>query len=63
FKDVVALYPQSRWVPDALLRLVEIYHVVDYREELQETCDHLRRFYPTARGLEERCPAAATGSR
>jgi len=63
FKELVALYPQSRRVPDALIRLVEIYRVVDYQEELKETCEHLRRFYPAARGLEESCPAAATGSR
>jgi transcriptional regulator GlxA family with amidase domain len=30
-----------------------------YTEELQETCAHLRRFYPRASGLDRSCPAAA----
>jgi len=59
FKDVVATYPESAHVPDALLRLVDSYRLIGYAEERKETCAHLRRFYPRARGLDKRCPAAA----
>jgi outer membrane protein assembly factor BamD len=56
FKDVVANYPESARAPDALLRLADTYRAIGYREELQETCTHLRRFYPQAGGLEKTCP-------
>jgi outer membrane protein assembly factor BamD len=56
FKDVVANYPESARAPDALLRLADTYRAISYREELQETCAHLRRFYPQAHGLDTSCP-------
>jgi len=65
FKDVVANYSDTRWAPDALLRLIDSYHAIGYAEEKKETCEHLRRYYPTVRVSLERCPAApapATGA-
>jgi outer membrane protein assembly factor BamD len=59
FKDVIANYPHARRTPDALLRLVDSYRAIGYRQELQETCAHLRRFYPRAVGLDRNCPATA----
>ena len=59
FKDVVANFPETPRAADALVRLVDTYRAIGYEEELQETCTHLRRFYPQAQGLGERCPAAA----
>jgi outer membrane protein assembly factor BamD len=56
FNDVVANYPESARAPDALLRLADTYRAIGYHEELQETCAHLRRFYPQAGGLETSCP-------
>jgi outer membrane protein assembly factor BamD len=58
FKDVIANYPTTQRAPDALLRLVDSYRAIGYKQELQETCDHLRRFYPNAAGLARTCPAA-----
>jgi outer membrane protein assembly factor BamD len=46
FREVVAVYSDTRWVPDALLRLVDAYDAISYKEERQETCAHLHRFYP-----------------
>jgi|SRR5919108_1215541 outer membrane protein assembly factor BamD len=60
FKDVIANYPSAKRAPDALLRLVDSYRAIGYKEELQETCAHLRRFYPNATGLDRSCPAATT---
>jgi outer membrane protein assembly factor BamD len=57
FKDVIANYPNSERAPDALLRLVDSYRAIGYTQELQETCAHLRRFYPHASGLDRSCPA------
>jgi outer membrane protein assembly factor BamD len=56
FKDVIATYPDAARVPDALLRLVDAYRAVRYTEEVQETCDHVRRYYPETPGLAARCP-------
>ncbi len=62
FKDVIANYPTTQRAPDALLRLVDSYRAIGYKQELQETCEHLRRFYPNATGLGRTCPAAADSS-
>jgi len=59
FKDVIANYPEAKLAPDALLRLVDSYRAIGYSDELKETCDHLRRFYPQATGLGKSCPAPA----
>jgi len=60
FRSVVANFPQSKIVPDALLKLVESYRRIGYQEEVRETCDHLRQFYPGAAGLTEVCPPTPT---
>jgi outer membrane protein assembly factor BamD len=57
FKDIIATYPGTPLVPEALLRLVDSYHAIGYAEELKEACANLRRFYPQTDGLERRCPA------
>jgi len=62
FKDVIANYPDAALAPDALLRLVDSYRAIGYKDELQETCAHLRRFYPQATGIAKTCPADTTGT-
>jgi outer membrane protein assembly factor BamD len=57
FKDVIANFPNAARAPDALLRLVDSYRAIGYTQEVQETCEHLRRFYPSATRLEVACPA------
>jgi outer membrane protein assembly factor BamD len=59
FKDVIASYPDSRHVAEALLRLVDSYKAIGYAAEFREACDHLRHYYPTTSGLNQRCPAGA----
>jgi outer membrane protein assembly factor BamD len=59
FKDVVATYPRSRVVPDALLKLVAVYRELGYQEDITETCGYLRRTYPSAGGIGDACPAPA----
>lgn len=59
FRSVVADYPQSRFAPRALIKLVEVYGILEYAEERRETCDHLRQYYPQAGGLARACPPAA----
>lgn len=62
FKDVIANYPNSERAPDALLRLVDSYRAIRYTQELQETCEHLRRYYPKVNGIDKSCPPAGTDS-
>ena len=62
FKDVVSTYPEATRAPLALLRMVDSYRAIGYKEELQETCGHLRRFYPRAPGLELSCPPDSSGA-
>lgn len=61
-KDVVAQYPKSAVAPDALVKLVQAYRNLGYREDVQETCDYLRRFHPKAPGAREVCPTGSTGA-
>src|SRR5213594_2126692 len=62
FKDVIANYPNAARAPDALLRLVDSYQAIGYKEEKQETCAHLRRYYPNAAQLDRSCPVVADSS-
>ncbi|HEV2672674.1 MAG TPA: outer membrane protein assembly factor BamD [Gemmatimonadales bacterium] len=62
FKDVIANHPNAARAPDALLRLVDSYHAIGYKEEMQETCAHLRRYYPSAARLDRSCPVVADSS-
>jgi outer membrane assembly lipoprotein YfiO len=58
FKDLIASYPKAAVAPDALVKLVQAYKTLGYREDVQETCDYIRRFHPKAHGAGEVCPKA-----
>jgi outer membrane protein assembly factor BamD len=57
FKDLVATYPKTAVVPDALVKLVQAYRALGYREDVQETCGYIQRFHPRAPKVREVCPA------
>lgn len=61
-KDVVATYPRSAVAPDALIRLVQAYRTLGYKEDVQETCGYIRRFHPKAPGVARACPDSAAAS-
>jgi hypothetical protein len=44
-------------VPQALVKLVEAYKALGYREDVQETCGYIRRFHPRAPEVGEVCPS------
>ena len=58
FKDVLANYPETPRAVDALLRLVDSYRIIGYKDERLEACAHLRQFYPQAHDVERSCPPA-----
>ena len=59
-KDLVANYPRSAIAPEALVKLVQAYRRLGYREDVQETCGYIRRFHPGAAGTDEVCPPPAS---
>jgi outer membrane assembly lipoprotein YfiO len=61
-KDLVATYPKTAVVPDALVKLVQAYKTLGYREDVQETCGYIRRFHPKAPGAGAVCPRNPTGA-
>jgi outer membrane protein assembly factor BamD len=61
-KDLVATYPKTAVVPEALVKLVQAYQKLGYREDVQETCGYIRRFHPTASGAGAVCPRAPSGA-
>jgi outer membrane protein assembly factor BamD len=56
-KDVVATYPKAAIVPEALVKLVQAYKALGYREDVQETCGYIQRFHPRAPQVGEVCPS------
>lgn len=60
YKNLVAAYPQTPHAGKALVKLVEVYDKLDYTEEMQEICGHLRQFYPDEQDAEDRCEKITT---
>lgn len=63
-RNVVATWPRTKVVPDALVKLVETYAKLEYEEDLRETCKYIGRFFPdTSPRVAPTCPAAdSTGA-
>ena len=61
-KDLVATYPKTAIAPQALVKLVQAYKTLGYREDVQETCGYIRRFHPGAPGSSAVCPPDTTGT-
>jgi len=49
-------------VPQALERLVRSYRVLNYQEDLKETCAYIAQYHPSPTGPRRLCPAASAGS-
>ena len=58
-RALIAQYPRTEIVPDALEKLVLSYRALGYEEDVKETCDYIGRFFPEREGLRRLCPAAA----
>jgi outer membrane protein assembly factor BamD len=61
-KDVVATYPRASVAPDALVKLVQAYQKLGYKEDVQETCGYIRRYHPNAARDNGVCPPDSTGA-
>ena len=61
-KDVVATYPRAAVAPEALVKLVQAYQKLGYKEDVQETCGYIRRFHPDAAKSHGVCPPDSAGA-
>jgi outer membrane protein assembly factor BamD len=56
-RNVVATWPRTAIVPEALVKLVETYAKLEYEEDLRETCKYVARFFPdTSPRIAPNCP-------
>ncbi len=60
-RELVATYPRTSVVPDALLAMVRAYVALGYEEDRVETCEYIKEFYPNNAELEKVCPAPVPG--
>ena len=61
-KDVVATYPRAAVAPEALVKLVQAYEKLGYKEDVEETCGYIRRFHPDAAKRYRVCATDSTGA-
>jgi outer membrane protein assembly factor BamD len=58
-RSVIATYPRSTVVPQALERLVRVYQILNYQEDVKETCAYIAQYHPDPAGPLRLCPKAA----
>ncbi len=56
-RSVIASYPQTDVVPDALEHLVRAYQRINYQEDVKETCQYIRQYFPDPAGPIRLCKA------
>ena len=61
-RSVIATYPRSAIVPEALTRLVRAYQILEYQEDVKETCAYIAQYHPDPAGPIRLCPKAAPGA-
>lgn len=61
-RALVAQYPRTAVVPDALTKLVQSYRALGYEEDIKETCGYIAQFYPAPDGPRRLCPSDSTGT-
>lgn len=59
FRGVIATYPRSAVVPEALERLVRVYQILRYQEDVKETCAYISQYHPDPAGPRRLCPKDA----
>lgn len=61
FRSLIAAYPRSAVVPDALEHLIRSYQRVGYVEDIKETCAYIVQYHPDPAGPRRLCPATPAG--
>ncbi len=62
FRSLIATYPKSAVVPDALLTMLKSFRVLGYQEDIKETCRYLRQYHPSTVGADRLCPKESGGA-
>jgi outer membrane assembly lipoprotein YfiO len=57
-RSLIAQYPRTKVVPQALDKLVRSYQAREYQEDVKEICEYIGRFYPSLPVYHRLCPAA-----
>jgi len=60
-RNLIATYPSAGVVPDAFVMLVRAYRQIGYREEREETCEHLRQYYGGRADVRQVCGTGSPG--
>ena len=58
FKDVIRLHPNASKTREAYLRLHDAYKAINYRDDMRDLCDAMRKAYPADREVRDACGAA-----
>ena len=58
-KDLVVSYPRAAIVPSALVKLIAAYRALNYQEDVQETCEYLRKYHATDAEAIRTCAGVA----
>jgi outer membrane assembly lipoprotein YfiO len=60
FKDVIKLHPNASKTRDAYLKLYAAYKAINYKDDMRDLCDAMRKAYPTDNEVRNVCgPAPA----
>jgi outer membrane protein assembly factor BamD len=62
FNEAAALYPETRWAPASLLKVVEAYEKIGYKEEAEAARQQLRSRFPESAEARGLVPAQATAA-
>ena len=62
FRDVLEYWPNAPRAKDASLRLIDIYKLLGYKEEVNEICASLRAKYATDPEVAKACPMPAVAA-
>jgi len=57
FRSLLAQYPRAAVAPAALEKLVRSYQILNYAEDLRETCVYISEYYPDPAGPRRLCSA------
>lgn len=60
-RSLIATYPRTQVIPDALEHLVKAYQALNYDEDVKETCEYIRQYHPDPAGPIRLCKAAGGG--
>ena len=62
FKDVIRLHPNASKTREAYLRLHDAYRAINYRDDMRDLCDAMRKAYPADREVRDACGPAPAAS-